>query len=236
MKVWLPKLENMKILSLEAIKLIVNNPNIKIQIPQKKLKTVPFNMNLPAIQDIAIENRPEVKLLKAAIRAIQYQKKSEFADYLPQIGAMGKIIYRYDNFDSNQDWEFLGGIGIKWNFLNGGLTYNKIKEKKKELSILKEKLKMLKNGINFEVKKAFKVFKQNEKQLKIRKEALHDAIKKLKEVKQGYQYQISTTKDLNEAQVQKRWAEANYLFKKLDYVNSLININYVTGKFITNLQ
>ncbi len=236
MKVWLPKLENMRDLSLEAIKFIVNDKNIKVDSSGSELKIVSFNMNLPTIQDIAIDNRPEVKLLKSAIKAVEYQKKSEFADYLPQIGAMGKIVYRYDNFDSNQDWEFIGGIGLKWNFLNGGLTYNKIKEKKKELAILKEKFEMLKRGINFEVKKAFYIFKQNEKQLTIRKEALDDAVKKLKEVKQGYQYQVSTTKDLNEAQVQKRWAEANYLFKKLDYVKSLINMNYVTGKFITDLQ
>jgi len=236
MKVWLPKLENMRDLSLEAIKFIINSEGIKIDIPYSKLSIVSFNMNLPAIQEIAIENRPEVKLLKAAIRAVGYQKKSEFADYLPQVGAMGKVVYRYDNFDSNQEWEFIGGIGLKWNVFNGGLTYNKIKEKESELSILNEKFKMLKSGINFEVKRTFKVFKQNEKQLTIRKNALEDAIKKLQEVKQGYQYQVSTTKDLNEAQVQKRWAEANYLFKKLDYVKSLINMNYVTGKFITNLQ
>jgi len=236
MRVWLPKLENMRDLSLEAINFLINDKSIKIDINKSVVNIVPFNMNLNAIKEIAFTNRPEVKLLKSAIKATNYQKKSEFADYLPQIGAMGKVIYRYDNFDSNQEWEFIGGIGLKWNIFNGRLTTSKIDEKKKEIAILNQKFSMLKRGINFQVTKAYRIFKQNEKQLQIRKDALEDAKEKLKEVKQGYQYQVSTVKDLNEAQVQKRWAEANYLFKKLDYVTSLIELNYVTGKFMSKLQ
>lgn len=49
-------------------------------------------------------------------------------------------------------------------------------------------------------------------------------------VRKGYQYGITTVDDVNDAQVQKRWSDAHWLFKKLAYVKALAQLNQVVGQ------
>jgi len=49
-------------------------------------------------------------------------------------------------------------------------------------------------------------------------------------VRQGYPYGMTTVKDVNDSQVQKRWSDAHWLFKKLDYVKAIARLNQVVGQ------
>jgi len=79
------------------------------------------------------------------------------------------------------------------------------------------------------VQEAYTEVQEAYEQLKIREAARQKAIQQVGVVRQGYQYGITTVKDVNDAQVQKRWADANWLFKKLEYNQAIAKLNQVVG-------
>jgi len=231
MRTWLPELNKWETLSLEALKITMGvDVSATINIVGDKLNYPDFRQDLQAMVDTAMKNRPEIRMLKDAVQSAKLQRKVAAVSNLPMIAAFAKKTWTSDDFDANQDSVSTVGIGARMNLFDGFKGYGEYKEASHHMVELENQYEYLQKQIALQVQQALTEVNEFYEQLKIREEAREKAIRQVKVVRQGYPYGMTTVKDVNDSQVQKRWSDAHWLFKKLDYVKAIARLNQVVGQ------
>ena len=237
MKTWLPELNKWENLSLEALKVSMGmDASEPLDIAGETLTYPDLRKDLGDAVARALANRPEIAMLEHAVKSARLQKKMAAVSNLPMIGAFAKTTWTSDDFDPNQDSVTAVGVGATMHLFDGLKGYAEYKEASYQTVALENRLAYLKRRITLQVTQAVTEVNEFYEQLKIREAARKKAIRQVKVVRKGYQYGITTVDDVNDAQVQKRWSDAHWLFKKLDYVKAIANLNRVVGEEIFPLR
>ena len=237
MKTWLPELNKWENLSIEALKVSMGmDAATPLDIVGDTLEYPDLRKDLGGMVEKALANRPEIAMLEHAVRSARLQKKMAAVSNLPMIGAFAKTTWTSDDFDPNQDSISAVGVGATMHLFDGLKGYAEYKEASYQAVMLENQLDYLKRRITLQVTQAVTELDEFYEQLKIREAARKKAIRQVKVVRQGYQYGITTVDDVNDAQVQKRWSDAHWLFKKLDYIKAIANLNRVVGEEVFPLR
>jgi OMF family outer membrane factor len=231
MKTWLQELDKWEAIGLEALKISMGlPPNTELTLRGHKLPVLPFKPEAEKTIQLALNTNPQIKELEKAIEATRLAVKIAKVGNLPMIGAFGSQSWIEDNYDANPDSITAYGIGVEMNIFDGGLARNRAAESKLQCKEMEAKLHGLKRAVQLQITQEILEIQQYYNQLEIRARARKIAEKQVEVVQQGYQYGIATVKDVNDSQVQKRWSDANWLFKKLDYIKAVSRLNQSIGK------
>jgi outer membrane protein TolC len=231
MKIWLPELNKWETLSLEALKISMGiDAATPINIVGDTLDYPDFRMELDQLVSLAMQNRPELQALDDAVKSAKLQKKMAKVSNLPMFAAFAKKTWTSDDFDANEDSISAYGVGARMHLFDGFKGYAEYKEASYQMVQLQNQLDYFRKQVALQVQQTLIEVNEYYEQLKIREEARKKAIKQVKVVRKGYQYGITTVDDVNDAQVQKRWSDANWLFKKLEYVKAIAKLNQVVGE------
>ncbi len=76
-----------------------------------------------AIDTTLTDERPELKALDEGIKATQYKRKAELAEYIPKVVAFGQYEFREKNL-SLFDPRWFAGIRLQWNIFDGFTAKN----------------------------------------------------------------------------------------------------------------
>jgi outer membrane protein TolC len=230
MKTWLPELDKWETLSIEALKISIGEDRVTpIAIVGDTLEYPQVQFDLDSLVGKALENRAEIRMLEKAMEVSELQKNVAKVSNLPMFGVFGKYTHTEDDFDPNQENTWVVGVGATMALFDGMKSYGMYKEADANRIVLKNQLDQAKKGISLQVQEALTEVNEYYEQLKLRELSRDKAIEQVNVVRQGYQFGITTVDDVNDSQVQKRWADAHYFFKKLEYVTSIAKLNRAVG-------
>lgn len=237
MKTWLPELNKWENLSIEGLKVLMAlDRDQEVNIVGDLIEYPTLALDLDTLVKQALEARPEPRIVERVMEVYGYKKKVAAVSNLPMLGAFANYARTDDDFDANQDYNWAVGVGATMHLFDGGKSVGEYREADSEQRRFSHLLDQAKKGITFQVQEAFTEVQEYYEQLKIREQAREKAIRQVGVVRQGYQYGITTVDDVNDAQVQKRWADANWLFKKLEYTRAIAKLNQVVGTEIHSFR
>jgi outer membrane protein len=215
--------------------------------------TIPDSVSFPSLEasgdtmmgdvgiylDMALENRPDLKAFREAVKAAEYTVKSRIGAYSPVVSVdagisydKNKRVYRQkeanrrsgthrgeDRYSTWQrSWNYNYGGSVSWTVFNGGDRYNRLKEAQALLAETHYDVADSWIGVISEVRQAFDTYNKNNEQLDIYSKNL-DLVKRTRDlVEEEYTAGNTSLTRLNEAQ-------RDLVAADTDLVSSMINLN-----------
>ncbi len=208
-----------KALSRVAISLAALNTILSKNIMDKTIITDSHNSfnntyTLSALFKTAVQNRPELKHLKLAIRQAGLAIKLAKSAYYPSIALIGRYEREGDNITaSNNDYandhNIIVGIQAKWTIFDWGKTRANAEEAIHKKNSLEQKIKSIKDSILLEVKSSFEHLKLAQQNINTAKKALAQAKENFRITNLQYQQGTNTSTEVLDARTFLTRAEDN---------------------------
>ncbi len=230
MRLWRSELAKWEVLGILALKTAMGmGETDQLDISGRELRVHKVDFVSTEIVEGALSHNPGLRQLDLEIENAGMMRKQARAGNLPMIGAFAKMDWLEDDLDYNQSRNSAVGVGIKWRIFDGLEAVSAAKEAKFLAVELEHRKGDGRSKMRLGVAQAVLNAQQYYEQVGILAGSRHLAIEQVRVVREGYQFGLASVKDVNEAQVQKRWADANWLFKKLEYANALSTLRQLVG-------
>lgn len=193
-----------------------------------------FESNL--IKDLKLdEERHDIMALKDRARAADSMSSAESRFWVPKVSLIGQY-QQYNN--KNDDWKdkdayrdaYAGGVNLTWNVFDGFATYSKYRESRERQIQAEYALAVAQNKskTNFEFWK--RKFLYYLSMFKARQNDLDKATESVRLSKEARKVGTNTNSDLLDAELELFRARADLVNAQLGTVESLINLELVSGK------
>ncbi len=230
MRLWRGELTKWEVLGLLALKTAMGLPaDTEIDIAGNELTVDEIEIDRAEMVARALEHNPGLRTLDVEIENAVLMRKQAHAGNLPMLGAFAKIDWLNDDLTYNQSRNMAFGIGIKWRIFDGLEAASAAKEAQFLARELEQRRLDGRSKMVLGVEKTLRDIEEFHAQVEILARSRDLAIQQVRVVREGYQFGLASVKDVNEAQVQKRWADANWLFKKLEYANAVAALRQLIG-------
>ncbi len=124
------------------------------------------------------------------------------------------------------------GIEIHGVLFDGSRNNSKTDRVRAGLSILQQQQIELRSIIRQEVRDAYLAVKESYNAVIQYNFARQQTMAKLTVVRDGYPLLLSTVKDVQETQVERRFRDKDYIFSKLKLIKALASLNLVSGSTV----
>ena len=190
------------------------------------LKYQPYDKPFEECFDIALKNRPELKI--ASLRAKQAGKLVNAArsEYFPTLGIVGNYGRFGDNpsvagsdFKDAENWYLMGVAS--WNFWEWGKTKFRVDVSRAKENQALDAQKELNDQIALEIKYASLILQEAEKQIVVSQKVIEQAEENFRISEERYKERVATSTEVLEAQTLLTKAKSEYANALGDY-----NINY----------
>ena len=190
------------------------------------LKYQPFEKQFEECFDIALKNRPELKI--ASLRAKQAGKLVNAArsEYFPTLGIVGNYGRFGDNpsvagsdFKDAESWYVMGVAS--WNFWEWGKTKFRVDYSSAKENQALDAQRELNDQIALEIKYASLILQEAEKQIAVSQQVIEQAEENFRISEERYKERVATSTEVLEAQTLLPKAKSEYANALGDY-----NINY----------
>ena len=190
------------------------NINTPVEI-EDILKEQTLGTPLDACIVAALENRPEIRSFLLRVEQAQSDVKLSKSEYYPNVSLVG-------NYSRYGDTASLSGSAYKpeenwyvmavanWNFWEWGKTKHRVDAGVSRENQATDGLTNLRDQITLEVKNAYLLLQESEKQVQVMKKAIEQAEENFRINTERYREQIGTTTDVIDAQTLLTRAKANY--------------------------
>lgn len=185
------------------------NEDVDYEIETEYLDPIIVTLDsLPVYTDVALRKRTELAQLRAGINARRALIGVSKSEYFPQFFFGGQIKYNFakDRFDPKNPFlynptnyfrpGFVVGMNLNLNFMQ---TRDKVRIAEAEYVQLAQKEKLVLDGIELEVKKAYFALKQAEKNIRDSRKALKASDNWLRSVTMTWDIGVGEVKDLIDA-------------------------------------
>ena len=182
----------------------------------------PFEKSLGECLQVALDNRPEIRgySLKAEqAKKMVSQAKSEF---FPNVNLVGN----YSRFGDtpgvsgsafkDQDGLYVMAVA-NWNFWEWGKTKNRVAASKSKENQITDALTNLNDQITLEVKNAYLLLREAEKQISVSRQAIEQAEENFRLTRERYREQVATSTDVLDAQTLLTRTKSDYTNALGDY-------------------
>ena len=195
----------------------------------------PVPGNLDKIVEGALANRPELFMLKLALKNLEFRiKLAKSSDY-PTVAMIGRYEQNGDdlmatNNDFRNQYNSSLTLQASWTFFSGGKTRASTAKFRSDQRALKEKLKGLENGIKLETQNAFINLKVAKKNIQTAKESLTQAGENWRITNLQYQQQIVSSTEVLDARTFLSQAKTNYYSARYGYMISMAKLRRAMGE------
>lgn len=185
----------------------------------------------------ALLNREELKVIDYKIKSGEDRITAINSEWWPQLYASGTLALSTVNAKtfsiSNQDLRaWFVGLSLRWNLWDWGHTYSKSEQARQDLIQIKESLGLLKEQIELEVFNSYLTIQSEMEKIKISGLAIESAKENYRITKDKYQYQLATTTDLIDAEVELLDAETKLAIAQADYQLAKVKLYLSVGRRI----
>jgi outer membrane protein len=184
--------------------------------------------NYDAYVRIALENRPEIKLLDVGLLQADQQIRLAKSKYYPEIGVTYTYLKQGDTaslsgspFVDANSWEVLAVAN--WTFFEWGKTYYTVKEKESLKRQILQTKSDVEDGIRLQVKQAMLDLDSSASNIPVTRKGIESGEENLRVNAERYKAQVSTITDLLDAQTLLARA-------RLDYYRALYDHNLAKAK------
>lgn len=183
----------------------------------------PFSQPLEECFAVAQQNRPELKI--SVLKAEQAGKLVRLAqsEYFPSLSVVGNYTRFGDNpsvsgsdFKDAENWYVMGVAS--WNFWEWGKTKYRVDANKARQTQALDAAKELNDQIALEIKKAYLILQEAEKQIAVSRLIIEQAQENFRITEERYKERVATTTEVLDAQTLLTRA-------KSDYANALGDFN-----------
>jgi outer membrane protein TolC len=190
------------------------------------LKYQPFEKPLEECFDIALKNRPELKI--ASLRARQAGKlvNAASSEYFPTLSLIANYGRFGDNpsvagsdFNDAESWYVMGVAS--WNFWEWGKTKFRVDARRAKENQAIGTARELNDQITLEIKNAYLILQETEKQIAVSQKVIEQAEENFRISEERYKESVATSTEVLDAQTLLTKAKSEYANALGDY-----NINY----------
>jgi outer membrane protein len=171
--------------------------------------------NYDAYVKIALENRPEIKLLDVSLLQSDQQIRLAKSKYYPEIGVTYTYLKQGDtaslsgsNFVDANSWEVLAVAN--WTLFEWGKTYYSVKEKESVKRQILQTKSDVEDGIRLQVKQAMLDLDSSASNVPVTRKGIESGEENLRVNEERYKAQVSTITDLLDAQTLLARARVDY--------------------------
>lgn len=187
------------------------------------LQLKPFTKSLSECQNLAMENRPEIKSYTLKVEQSRKIVNLTKSEYYPTINAVGHYERFGDtpgvsgtSYKDRENWYILGVAS--WNFWEWGRTKNRVDASRSRENQAAYALDNVKDQVTLEVKNEWLTLNEKQKQVAVAQKAIEQAEENYRISRERYREQVGTSTDVLDA-------ETLLTRAKFDYFNALSEYN-----------
>jgi outer membrane protein len=205
------------------------------------LKEQTLGTPLDACIAAALENRPEIRSFLLRVEQAQSDVKLSKSEYYPNVSLVGNYSRYGDTaslsgspYKPEENWYVIAVAN--WNFWEWGKTKNRVDAGISRENQATDGLTHLRDQITLEVKNAYLLLQETEKQVQVMKKAIEQAEENFRINTERYREQIGTTTDVIDAQTLLTRAKANYFAALGDFSINQARLERAMGMIRVNNQ
>lgn len=199
-----------------------------------------FQNELMDYQDLlsnALNNREELKSLEHKIEAGKDMITAANAGWWPKLYASGNFfLYNVNaktfSIENERMQLWFAGLSLSWDLWNWGYTSSKSLQAEEEVLQKKESLLLLKEQIELEVYSTYLKLKSERGKINVSQLTVESAEENLRLTKEKYEYQLATSNDLIDAEVELLDAKTKLAFANADYELAKVKLELAIGNRI----
>jgi outer membrane protein TolC len=195
------------------------------------------DLNFDELRMQAFNNRNELKSVELKIEAGKEMVSAANSGWWPKLYASGNF-YLYNvnaetfSLDNQQLQLWFAGLSLSWDLWNWGYTSSKSAQAEEEVLQNRESLELLKEQVEIEVYNAYLNLKSNSEKIKVSQFAVLSAEENYRTTKEKYDYQLATTNDLIDAEVELLNSQSKLAIAQAEYEISKVKLDVAIGQRI----
>ena len=217
---------------LSKIRYLINTESFK---DLNALKINDVKLIVPDLQNIqneAINNRSELKLIDKQKKSVEYNKSALKSSYYPQIFANASYHYAKPgvNFFQNEWMDYYtAGVKLQWELWNWGQSKGEVRQTQLTIEKIELQNEQLKKDILQQVEEAYKNLEMTKTQINLNKNLVALEKERYRIVNENYEQGLSTTIDLNNAENALTAAELELQKEYISWFQNKLMLDYATG-------
>ncbi|MBT8379385.1 MAG: TolC family protein [Ignavibacteria bacterium] len=194
-------------------------------------------LNYEDLLSDALNNRDELKSLEYKIEAGKDRVTAANSSWWPKIYASGSF-YLYNlnartfSIEDERLQMWFVGLSLNWDLWNWGYTSSKSLQAKEEVIQSRESYELLKEQIELEVYNAYLKFKSEKEKINVSNLTVESAEENLRLTNEKYDYQLATSNDMIDAEVELLDAKTKLAFSKADFELARVRLELTIGNKI----
>jgi outer membrane protein len=219
--------------------------NKSIGLPLTDSTEIETNLVLPQSTDFthdelmieAVNNRQEFRSMEFKILAGEERITAANSNWWPKLYASGNFfLYNVNaetfSMENEKLQAWFAGLSLSWDLWNWGYTSSKSAQAEEEVLQSKESLELLKEQIEIEVYNAYLNLNSNIEKIKVSQFAVLSAEENFRITKDKYDYQLATTNDLIDAEVELLNSKTKLTISQADYELAKVKLDLAVGRRI----
>ncbi len=197
----------------------------------------PVRNDLLNYQDLlsnALSNRDELKSLNYKIKAGEDKVTVANSGWWPKLYASGNFfLYNVNaktfSIENERMQLWFAGLSLSWDLWNWGYNSSKSSQAEEEVLQNRESVKLLKDKIELEVYNAYLKLKSEKQKIDVGKLAVESAEENLRLTQDKYDYNVATSNDLIDAEVELLDAKTKLALANADYELAKVRLDVAIG-------
>lgn len=211
--------------------------NDSTEIETSFISPQPTEFNYEELMIEAANTRLELKSMEFKILSGEDRITAANSNWWPKLYASGNFfLYNVNAETFSMDNEKLqlwfAGLSLSWDLWNWGYTSSKSAQAEEDVLQNKESLELLKEQIEIEVYNAYLTLNSNIEKIKVSQFAVLSAQENFRITKDKYDYQLATTNDIIDAEVDLLNSQTKLTIVQADYELAKVKLDLVVGRRI----
>ena len=182
----------------------------------------PFEKSPGEYLKVALENRPEIKAYSLKLEQAKKMVSQARSEFFPNVNLVGNYSRFGDTpgvsgsaYKDQENWYVMAVAN--WNFWEWGRTKNRVDVSKSRENQITDALTNVRDQITLEVKNAYLLLCEAEKQIFVSKKAIEQAEENFRITQERYKEQVATSTDVLDAQTLLTRAKSDHTNALGDY-------------------
>lgn len=232
MEAWRNVLHRWAESSRQALSIATGVPLDQVTIKDSEVKYKPIRVSYDQCLASAFRHRADLQAIDRRIQeAALHIEVQEKANY-PDVALVSRARLLEDDYGPSQNFIGMVGLEIQGVLVDGSRNSSKTDQARARYSILKQQQNEIRAAIRQEVRDAYLTVKESYNAVIQYNFAREQTMTKLTVVRDGYPLLLSTVKDVQETQVERRFRDKDYIFSKLKLIKALATLNFVAGSTV----
>lgn len=195
----------------------------------------PFEKTMESCFQAAYDKRPEIKAYSLKVEQAKEYVKAARGDFFPTVSAVGHYERYGDSgslqgstYKSMENWYLMARAD--WTFWEWGKTKNQVDSRQARHNQVASLLNHEKDKVAFEVKAAYILVRESEKQVFVAQKSIDQAEENFRINSERYKEQVATSTDVLDAQTLLTKAKSDYFTALGDYFINQARLDRAMGE------